>query len=97
MINLRKEESLRIQPGAAVQVACLAGVLWITQAGDRYDRFVAAGERLPVAPRGLTVVTALEPAMLCVEDLAGNAKARSWWRSLARPRASSPASLVLRR
>ena len=68
MIALEREASLRVEPGARVEIRCLSGVLWITQQGDARDLFLAPGESFELLPRGRTLITALEPSMVRVID-----------------------------
>ncbi len=63
MIALRPEQTLRLSGSRVSHIHCHAGVLWITSEGDHRDRFIATGEWLEPG-RGLTLVTALEPARL---------------------------------
>lgn len=65
MITLDAEHSLRIEPKGATRIACVSGVLWVTCEGDPRDFFLAHGELLEV-DHGLTIATALEPAMVSV-------------------------------
>jgi hypothetical protein len=69
VITLEREQSLRVARGARVEIACRSGVLWITQERDVRDLFVAHGERLTIAPRGVALVTALEHAQVDVTDV----------------------------
>jgi len=69
MIALENETSVRVKAGTAVEIACVSGVLWVTQEGDVRDMFLAPGESLRLAGRGLTIVTALEPSLVrLIED-----------------------------
>jgi hypothetical protein len=88
MIALEREASLRVEPGTRVEVACLSGVVWITQQGDLRDLFLAAGESLALLPRGRTLVTALEASMVRIVDADARPRAvRDWWARAARGRA----------
>lgn len=87
MIALERETSLRVEPGTRVEIACLSGVVWITQQGDLRDLFLAPGESLELLPRGRTLVTALEPSMVRVVDAGVRPRAvRAWWARVARSR-----------
>lgn len=68
MIGLDTAQSLRVDPGARVWISCASGVVWITQEGDIRDLFLANGEELFLSARGVALLTALEPALLRVED-----------------------------
>jgi hypothetical protein len=88
MIALEREASLRVEPGARVELACLYGVVWITQQGDLRDLFLAPGESLRLLPRGRTLVTALEPSLVRVVDAGAKPRtARAWWARAERLRA----------
>ena len=76
MIALEREASLRVEPGTRVEIACLSGVVWITHAGDARDLFLAPGESLVLPPRGVTLMTALEPATVRVVDCAAQRQLR---------------------
>jgi len=86
LIGLQAEESLRIESGTAVQVSCLSGVLWITREGDPTDGFVAAGQSVRLTPRGLTLLTALQPALLRVQDPPRKRNSRPWLQAFTRAR-----------
>ncbi len=44
------------------------GEVWVTQAGDRIDHIVRAGERLPLARAGRVVIQATERSLLRFEE-----------------------------
>jgi hypothetical protein len=84
MIALEREATLRVEPGTRVEIACLSGVVWITHAGDVRDLFLAPGESLVSPLRGVTLVTALEPATVRVLDRpAQRHSALQWWSGVA--------------
>ena len=67
-VHLQARELLPIEDGAGLEVKCLGGDLWITQAGEREDGILHAGESIVLGRPGLTLVTALlGPAMLVVQ------------------------------
>lgn len=76
VIALERETSLRVEPGTRMEIACLSGVVWITQQGDLRDLFLGPGESLKLLPRGRTLVTALEPALVRVVDAGPEPRAR---------------------
>lgn len=84
MIALEREASLRVEPGSRVEIACLSGVVWVTCEGDTRDFFLAHGESLVPPTRGVTMVTALEPATVRVLDCAEQRSASRWCTGLAR-------------
>lgn len=68
MIELQREACLRVEPGTSVEIACVKGVVWVTQAGDARDWFLAHGESFTPSARGVAIVTALEPALVNVTE-----------------------------
>ena len=67
-VHLEARELLPIEDGAGLEVKCLRGNLWITQAGDAEDRIVHGGESFVIERPGLTLATALlGPALLIVQ------------------------------
>jgi Protein of unknown function (DUF2917) len=85
MIALEKEISVRVEvAGTAVEITCVAGVLWVTQEGDLRDLFLAPGESLRLARRGLTIVTALEPSLVRLVEGAKTSVGSSAWLRVSR-------------
>jgi len=67
-VHLQARELLPIEDGAGLEVKCLRGNLWITQAGDAEDKIVRGGESFVLDHPGLSLVTALlGPALLIVQ------------------------------
>ena len=94
MIALENETSVQVKPGTAVEIACVAGVLWVTQEGDLRDLFLAPGESLRLGGRGLTIVTALEPSLVrLVEDVRISVGSSAWLRVLRWMRVATAALL----
>jgi hypothetical protein len=60
---LEKGQILRLRGGQAVRIACVSGLLWVTQEGDLDDRFIAAGQAVTVSAPGLTLIEAMEPSI----------------------------------
>ena len=87
-IALEPEEPLRLQGGTTLEIACLSGVVWITQQGDLRDLFLAPGESIRLELRHLALITALEPAAVKVRHgvLSGAASAPSKRSGLVRSR-----------
>jgi hypothetical protein len=63
MTTLEVNCSLAITRRQASRLDCHAGLLWVTREGEPDDLFVRAGESVCLG-RGLTLVTAIEPARL---------------------------------
>jgi hypothetical protein len=94
MIALENETSVRVKAGTAVEIACVSGVLWVTQEGDVRDMFLAPGESLRLAGRGLTIVTALEPSLVrLIEDAKPSVGSGAWSRVYRWVRVATAASL----
>ena len=67
-VHLAEREVLDIRDGKGIEIRCLGGNVWITQAGDREDIVLHGGESLVLDRQGLTLVTALlGPAMVVVQ------------------------------
>jgi DUF2917 family protein len=88
MIALEREASLRVEPGSRIEIACLSGVVWVTHEGDTRDLFLAHGESLVPPMRGVTMVTALEPATVRLLDCAEQRSAARWWSGVTSIRAA---------
>ena len=67
-VHLNARESLPVTDGQGLQVRCISGNLWITQAGDFRDVVLHEGELFILDRPGLALVTALlQPADLVIE------------------------------
>jgi hypothetical protein len=67
-VHLATREVLDIRDGKGIEVRCLCGTVWITQAGDREDIVLHGGEFFVLDRQGLALVTALlGPAMVVIE------------------------------
>jgi len=58
-LALTRGSLLRIEDGREMRVTVLGGGIWITQEGDRRDRYVGQGDSCRIDARGLTLVSAL--------------------------------------
>jgi hypothetical protein len=63
-VYLEHRGVLRITNGTGLLVAAHAGTLWITEEGDRRDIIVTNGRSHRIESDGLTIVNALEPAIV---------------------------------
>lgn len=63
---LEKGRILRLHGGQGVRVACVSGLLWVTQEGKLDDWFIAAGWAMTVSAPGLTLIEALEPSIVAL-------------------------------
>jgi Protein of unknown function (DUF2917) len=77
-IGLEAEQSLRIESRNQVEIACVSGLLWVTQPGDTRDLFVASGESVRLVRSRLTLVSAMVPSMLRAREVAPAAGRRAW-------------------
>ncbi len=62
------------------EIACLRGLLWITQTGNSEDIFVCAGELFTITQAGMILIEGLVETSLKITGLS----ARSGWRFPAR-------------
>lgn len=76
MISLEPERCLPLTPRQASRLVCHCGVVWVTREGDLRDFFLTAGDTLDLHA-GVTLVSALEPAAICLVPPG------PWWRTLA--------------
>ncbi len=66
-IQLRKGELWRLENDLrGLSIACLEGILWITQEGDPRDYVLEPGQRFVIARRGSVVIEACADARLRV-------------------------------
>lgn len=66
LTRLGAGEFLRILDGIGQTLVVFDGLVWITQAGDPLDSFVARGETFTLDRPGLAVVEALRDTRLAV-------------------------------
>lgn len=62
--QLAQRELLALEHAEGYLLACTAGEVWITVAGQQEDIILKAGESWPVDDAGAVVVSALQPALL---------------------------------
>jgi len=58
---------LRIRRSRTTRITCIAGRAWVTNQGDLRDFILERGESVD-ATRGLTIITALEPTVIDIEE-----------------------------
>jgi hypothetical protein len=63
-VTLARGSLLRIEDGREMRVTVLAGGIWLTQEGDRRDRYVGAGDSCLINARGLTLISALGRSLI---------------------------------
>src|SRR5690242_19290504 len=67
-VHLAERELLNIRDGKGIEVRCLLGQLWITQAGDCEDIILQPGQSFVLDRQGLALVAALVgPAVVIFE------------------------------
>jgi hypothetical protein len=67
MLILKLEQSLRIRRSGTTRITCVGGRAWVTNQGDLRDFILERGESVDTT-RGLTIITALEPAVIDIEQ-----------------------------
>ena len=67
MVTLKLEQSLRIRGSGTTRINCIAGRAWVTNQGDLRDFILERGESVD-ATRGLTIIMALEPTFIDIEE-----------------------------
>jgi|HubBroStandDraft_6_1064221.scaffolds.fasta_scaffold3724087_1 hypothetical protein len=70
-LELRAREVVNIEDGEGLTVACLDGILWITQASDAKDVVLHDGESFVLDRPGLALVSApVGPARVAIHTAA---------------------------
>jgi quercetin dioxygenase-like cupin family protein len=67
VIELEPHAVLPLHDASGAKIACLEGVLWITQQDDRNDFVLEAGESLILEKEGEALVQALQGSRIAVE------------------------------
>lgn len=67
VIELEPQTVLPFHDASGAKIACLEGVLWITQEDDRNDIVLEAGQSLILDKEGEALVQALHGARIAVE------------------------------
>jgi ferric-dicitrate binding protein FerR (iron transport regulator) len=57
-VELKIHELLEIRDGEALRIACLKGIVWITQSEDSRDIVIQAGQSFVLDRPGLALVAA---------------------------------------
>jgi len=74
LIVLKNAELLCIRHGRGMRVRALNGRLWITEADSSADQMLSPGDEVELARAGKAIVSAIRPARLVIELIAGNAR-----------------------
>lgn len=77
---LRENQPLSLHAARGLRIACSAGTLWITVAGDGEDIFLLAGQGYEVRGNGLVVIESIGEARLRL----ASQPARDFFHHLAR-------------
>jgi hypothetical protein len=81
-LALPKEGLIALRDGGDTRITCLEGTLWVTQEGTIKDEVLEPGQSLVVRHPGLTLVTALVPAVVTLTSGATKhfaaPQARNW-------------------
>lgn len=67
VIELEPHAVMPLHDASGAKIACLEGVLWITQEADRNDIVLEAGQTLTIENEGEALVQALQGSRLAVE------------------------------
>ena len=70
-LHLEAGEIVNVQDGPGLQVKCVSGVLWITQADDTNDIVLHDGESFVLDRPGLALVSAISPTNVAVRAMNG--------------------------
>ena len=73
LIALESVELLCIRNGRGMRVRALSGMLWVTEADSSADQMLRPGDEVDLARAGTAIVSAVRPARLVIELIAGNA------------------------
>lgn len=63
---LQRRQLLKVHGGRGHTVVCDSGSVWVTQAGDRRDIVLGAGDTFALERNGLALVQALEQSAISV-------------------------------
>lgn len=63
-LTMRRGSLLRIEDGRDTVIAVLRGELWLTQEGDRRDRYLAAGQSFRLDRQGVAIASAMSPSLV---------------------------------
>lgn len=67
VIELEPHAVLPLHRAGGARIACLEGVLWLTQEADRNDIVLEAGDTFTIENEGDALVQALQGSRLAVE------------------------------
>lgn len=88
VIKLEGNEPVRLRSEAGYRIACLSGSAWITQEHDTRDIILEAGECFVIDRPGLTLISAIRPGEILINEPGHAARRASGSRT--RSHASAP-------
>jgi len=71
-LAMPKGSMLKVEQGSGIVLEVKRGMLWLTQEGDRRDRYIGAGDWLRLDGDGLAIDNALERTIVCVGAAEGS-------------------------
>ena len=81
-LSLARDGLLAVRDAQGTRITCLAGSLWITEDQRTCDIILTEGESFVLKRPGLTLIMALEPAVLSVRERHAEswvARLRGWF------------------
>ena len=78
-IALEARHAMSLMDAVGVQVECRTGQLWLTMDGDSRDIFLAPGDAHSIERKGLTLISAIEPSLVHVQEPRPRPAARKGW------------------
>jgi len=77
-IHLRKNQALRLRPGAAMTIRCTAGRVWITTTGQAADIILESGQTHIVRGYRLTLIEGVDEGWIRLKYI----EAQTLWQRL---------------
>lgn len=83
-LTLARDGLIALREAAGTRVSCETGALWITEDHERGDVILEAGQSCTIDRTGLTLIMALEPASLRLQERRDTLAARigAWFARL---------------
>ena len=63
-MEMKSGSVLRIEDGRDTVITVLRGELWLTQEGDRRDRYLAAGQSFRLDRQGVAIASAMSHSLV---------------------------------
>ena len=63
-VSMRRGSVLRVDDGRGIVITVWEGELWLTQEGDRRDRYLAAGQSFRLDREGTAIASAMRRAVV---------------------------------